>query len=258
MDTLAFEPDQPTARIILNRPHALNAITPQLYSELAEALEIAGREPRIRVIIITGAGTKAFAAGADISSMQSLTALESRAFALAGKRAFGLIASVPQPVIAAINGLALGGGCELALACDLRIASNKAKFGQPEVNLAVIPGGGGTQRLPRLVGIARAKELVFTGKLISAEEALQLGLVNQVTPHEELMPTVEALCRELCKKPATALSLCKTALNMAMETPLSVGLDYEIECFASCFSTAEQKEAMLAFLQKRALQTATT
>ncbi len=251
METLICETKGQVARITLNRPNVLNALNPQLYNELTEVLEKIAKDKSIRVVIITGAGEKAFAAGADISAMQSLTSQEAEKLARLGHEPLNLMGSLSQPVIAAINGLALGGGCELALACDLRIASINAKFGQPEINLAVIPGGGGTQRLPRVVGIARAKDLIFTGRIISAEEALQIGLVNRVVVPEELMPTVEKLAAELCKKGPIAMSLAKAAINKSVDGDLMAGLAYEIQCFASCFDTQDQKECMAAFLEKR-------
>jgi len=252
MECLIFEVNEQVAKITLNRPKVLNALNPELYRELAKLLEKVSADKQVRAIIITGAGEKAFAAGADISAMQFMTAHEARTLALIGQRPLDLIASLPQPVIGAINGMALGGGCELAMACDLRIASENALFGQPEISLAVIPGGGGTQRLPRLVGMACAKDLIFTGRIIKADEALNIGLVNKVVPAEELMPTVEKLAQRICEKGPIAVSLAKAAINKAWEAPLRVGLDFEKEVFASCFATEDQKEGMAAFLEKRA------
>ncbi len=251
MEYLLFEVDGQVAKITLNRPKVLNALNPGLYRELGELLEKIGEDKEIRAIVITGAGTKAFAAGADISAMQSMTAQEARELARVGQRPLNLIASLPKPVIAAINGMALGGGCELAMACDLRIASETALLGQPEINLAVIPGGGGTQMLPRLAGLAKAKELIFTGRLIKAAEALDLGLVNKVVPQEEVVPAAEKLAREICAKGPVAMALAKASINKVLEAPLKVGLEFEIEAFAGCFATEDQKEGMAAFLEKR-------
>jgi len=254
MEYLIFEVNEQVAKITLNRPKVLNALNPKLYQELAELLEKVSKDKHVRAVIITGAGEKAFAAGADISSMQSMTANEARQLAQIGQKPLDVIALLPQPVIGAINGMALGGGCELAMACDLRIASENAIFGQPEVNLAIIPGGGGTQRLPRLVGAALAKELIFTGRNIKANDALNMGLVNKVVPADELMPTVEKLAHGICKKGPIAIALAKAAINKAWEASMRVGLDFEIETFASCFATEDQKEGMAAFLEKRAPQ----
>jgi len=251
MALLLIEKKRQTAIVTLNRPEALNALNQELYKELADAFEEIRKDDNIRAVILTGSGNKAFAAGADIAAMRTMTAVDARALAQVGQKPLDLIAQLPQPVIAAVNGLALGGGCELAMACDLRIASTTAKFGQPEINLAVIPGGGGTQRLPRLVGVAIAKELIFSGRIISADDALRIGLVNKVVSLEALMPTAEELAEELSRKPAVALALAKNAINKSMEAPLQMGLDHEIVCFASCFATEDQKEGMGAFVEKR-------
>ena len=239
------------ARIVLNRPEVLNALCPELYDELSTALTDVESDRAIRAVIITGAGKKAFAAGADIAAMQPYTANQARIFATKAQRPLNLISQLPQPVIAAVNGLALGGGCELALACDLRIASTAAKFGQPEINLAIIPGGGGTQRLARVIGIACARELIFTGRLIGAQEALTMGLVSRVVPDQELMPCAEELALAIARKAPIAMRLAKAAINKSADLPTLAGLDYEIECFAECFATQDQKEAMDAFLAKR-------
>jgi len=209
MALVLIEKKGQTAILTLNRPEALNALSPGLYRELIGALEALGQDETVRAVVLTGAGSKAFVAGADITAMRTMTAAQARALAQVGQKTIRVIAQMPQPVIAAINGLALGGGCELAMGCDLRIASSKAKFGQPEINLAVIPGGGGTQTLTRLVGPAVAKDLIFSGRIISADEALQIGLVNRVVPPEELMPVAEALAEELSRKPPVALALDK-------------------------------------------------
>ncbi len=251
MEYLIYEVTEHVAKITLNRSQVLNALNPQLYQELAELLETISKDRNVRAVIITGAGEKAFAAGADISAMQSMTAYEARNLSQIGQRPLNLIESLPQPVIGAINGMALGGGCELAMACDLRIASENAVFGQPEINLSIIPGGGGTQRLPRIVGMACAKELIFTGKIIKAKDALNIGLVNKVVPQYELMSTAENLAKEICKKGPIAMALAKAAINKTSEVPLRLGLDFEIESFAGCFATKDQKEGMAAFLEKR-------
>lgn len=254
VETLLFDVRDGIATIKLNRPDVLNAINPQVYQELSEVFESLFFNREVRVVILTGAGDRAFAAGADISAMSTFSSAQARSFARLGKRAVDRIVSLPQPVVAAVNGLALGGGCELAMACDFRIASSRAKFGQPEINLGIIPGGGGTQRLPRLVGVARAKWLIFTGEIIDARKALEMGLVNQVVEPEELIPAAEELAKKLMTKSAIALGLAKMAVNQTFEMPLSAGLDYEIECFAECFDSLDQKEGMRAFLEKRPAQ----
>ncbi|MGO9215978.1 MAG: enoyl-CoA hydratase/isomerase family protein [Syntrophales bacterium] len=250
MRTLLFEEKDYIARITLNRPEVLNALNPELYEELRSLLRQIASEKNIRVVIITGAG-KAFAAGADISAMVSMTPLEAKELAHRAVQATGFIQKMPQPVIAALNGLALGGGWELALTCDIRIASTKAKIGLPETNLGVIPGGGGTQRMVELVGLAKTKELIFTGRILSAEEAYALGMLNSAVDPDSLMTTVQELALTLAGRSPVALRLAKAAINKTQESVLSDGLDYEIERFADCFSHQDQKEGMRAFLEKR-------
>jgi len=251
METLLCDVRDETAYITLNRPQVLNALNAEVYQELGQVLKSVYSDRTVRVVIITGAGDRAFAAGADIGTLQGLAVQEARSFAREAKRAVDMIADLPQPVIAAVNGLALGGGCELAMACDMRIASTRARFGQPEINLAIIPGGGGTQRLPRLVGVTRAKQMIFTGAVITAEEALSIGLVNEVVEPEELLPAAERMAATLRRKGPISLALAKAALNRALDLPMNTGLDYEIECFSECFGTRDQKEGMAAFVDKR-------
>jgi enoyl-CoA hydratase len=249
-ETLTVDNDGPVALITLRREKALNALNRQLLSELGEALSsLTGKGARAAVL--TGAGEKAFVAGADIAEMAELGPAEARAFAESGHRIGDLIASLPIPVIAAVNGFALGGGCELALACDFIYASDKAKFGQPEVNLGLIPGFGGTQRLLRRVGPARAAELVLTADLISADEALRIGLVNAVVPATELVTRACAQARKIAGKAPLAIAAAKRALRRAEELSLSAGNELERELFASLFATADQKEGTRAFVEKR-------
>jgi enoyl-CoA hydratase len=239
------------ATITIAREKALNALNWQTLNEIAWALREADGDERVRVVIVTGAGEKAFVAGADISEMQGKTPDEARAFALAGRTVGDTIDAMKKPVIAAVNGFALGGGCELALACDFIYASDKARFGQPEVNLGVIPGFGGTQRLARRVGMARAMELVLTADMIGAEEALRIGLVNRVLPADQLLPEVRKTAEKIASKGPLAISYARRAVRRTQETFLSTGNDLEAELFALCFATQDQKEGMKAFLEKR-------
>ncbi len=250
MKTLSFKKDEHIGRVILNRPEVLNALNPVMYEELGNLLRRIDIDENIRIVTITGEG-KAFAAGADISAMESMTPLEAKEFARQGRWATGFIREMRQPVIAALNGMALGGGWEIALACDIRIASQKAKVGFPEINLGVIPGGGGTQRMAELVGLATAKELIFTGRILSAEDAYGLGMLNKVVEHEALMTEVEELAMSMVKKSPVALYLAKAAINRTQDCGLADGLDYEIERFADCFSYHDQQEGMRAFIEKR-------
>lgn len=236
--------------ITINRPKVLNALNTATLRELkCAALEMEA-DASVKVIIITGA-ERSFAAGADISEMMPMTAIQGAEHGRMGQDAFSTVENLNKPVIAAVNGFALGGGCELAMACDIRIASEKAKFGQPEVKLGVTPGFGGTQRLPRLVGRAKAKELIFTGDTIDAKEAHRIGLVNSVFPPEEMMNAAKKLAAQIAANGAIAVSLCKRAINGGMEVDLKSGCALEAEIFGLCFSTEDQKEGMKAFIEKR-------
>ena len=251
---LLFENQDGVGIITLNRPKALNALDQATLEELNQIADRLAQDTSVKVIIITGSGEKAFVGGADIPQMQPMSAMESRNFAKFGQGVFNKIENLPQPVIAAINGYALGGGCELAMACDIRVASDKAKFGQPEVTLGITPGFAGTQRLPRLIGKGRAKELLYTGDIIDANEAYRLGLVNKVVPAEELMPAVTALAQKILSRAPVAVQLCKAAVNEGLDTDLETGTAYEAEVFGLCFATADQKEGMGAFVEKRKAQ----
>jgi enoyl-CoA hydratase len=238
------------AVVTLNRPEALNALNQALLAALERVFLDLAQDSTLRAVILTGSG-KAFVAGADIKEMAAFTPASARAFALRGQKVFNLIEDFPRPVLAAVNGFALGGGCELALACDLRIASEKARAGQPEVNLGVTPGFGGTQRLARVVGRSRAKYLVFTGEVISAERALAIGLFDEVVAPEALLPRCQEIAALIARKGPVAVSLCKAAVNLGVEAPLPHALTYEAELFAQTFATSDQKEGMAAFIEKR-------
>lgn len=234
----------------INHPEALNALDTLVLRELGQAFDAFAADAGIDVVVLTGEG-RAFVAGADIAEMSAMTAAEGKAFGRLGADVFRKIELLPQPVIAAVNGFALGGGCELAMACDIRIASAKAKFGQPEVGLGITPGFSGTQRLPRLVGLGKAKELIYTAAVIPADEALRIGLVNKVVAPEALMDEALALAATIASKARLAVRYAKEAINRGIETDIETGIAVETSLFGLCFATADQKEGMAAFLQKR-------
>ena len=250
-ETILFEQEGAIGILKLNRPQALNALNSKVISELISVLEAVEKEVMPKVLIITGAGEKAFVAGTDIVEMEKLSSFDAREFAGFARKAIDKIANLNRPVIAAINGFALGGGCELAMACDIRIASEKAKMGQPETGLGILPGSGGTQRLPRLVGPSKAKQLVFTGEIIDGKRALEIGLVDKVVAPELLMEEAKKMASSIAGKPRIALALAKESINRGLDMDLADGLSYEIECFAQCFATQDQKEGMRAFTEKR-------
>jgi enoyl-CoA hydratase len=250
-NNLRVEKSDGIATVTVNRPKALNALNEETLGELLACFEGLEADPTIRAVILTGAGEKAFVAGADIAAMKDLDAAAARDFALLGHKVMHVIEHLSKPVIAAVNGFALGGGCELALACDIRLAGDNARFGQPEVNLGVLPGFGGTQRLPRLIGKGRAKELLFTGDMIDAGEAFRLGLVNRVVPPGELLGAARDLATKIAGKGAFAVALCKDAINNGLEMESDKACRFEADHFALCFATADQKEGMSAFLEKR-------
>jgi enoyl-CoA hydratase len=251
MTTVLSEREGNLVVLTLNRPDKLNALNAELLAELDAALVMLSADATVSCAILTGAGEKAFAAGADIAAMLELSTEQARAFSEVGHRICSRIEKAPFPVIGAINGFALGGGCELALACDFLYASDKAKLGQPEVNLGVMPGFGGTQRLARRIGIGRARELCYTGDTVSADEALRIGLVNAVVPAAELMTKVREVATKIASKGRLAVAQCKRVLYTGADVPLDVANALETQSFAMLFGTKDRAEGMKAFLEKR-------
>jgi len=249
--TIIYQKEKSVAWITFDRPEVLNAQNIGLLSEFQSTLEQSNKDDEVHVIVITGAGKKAFSAGADVTDFTNLYPIDFINMYKGVKRPYELIREIPKPVIAMVNGLALGGGCEIAMACDIIIASENAKFGLPEINVGLIPGGGGTQILPRLVGEKKAKELIFTGEFLSAQEALDFGLVNKVVPSEQLRETVDKLADKIKSKSPAILKIAKLAVNKSLETPFSVGVSSEMDFFAICCGTEDQKEGVKAFLEKR-------
>jgi len=245
-----IERDGGVAILTIDRPEKRNALSAGVREELIAALDAVREDSGVRVIVLTGAGDRAFVAGADIGEFVRRTPLEQRT-AMTGRRVFDEIAAYPKPVLAMINGYALGGGCELALACDFRIAADTAKLGQPEINLALIPGGGGTQRLPRLVGTGQALRLVLSGELIDAAEAHRIGLVEIVVPSDALRARTMEIAQTMAARSPVALRLAKEAVRAAAETPLAAGLAFETELFITAFASDDRSEGVAAFLEKR-------
>lgn len=250
LDNVLVEKRGRIAVVTVNRPDKLNALNSATRSDILAAFDELERDDEVRVVVVTGAGEKAFIAGADINEFAGMTAVKQRA-AMKGRRAFDAVEDFPKPVIAMINGFALGGGCELALACDLRIASSSARLGQPEIKLGIIPGGGGTQRLTRLVGEGRAMELILTGEMISAEEAHKIGLVNHVVPPDQLEARTMELAGRIAEMSPVALAMAKQAVKNAARLSLRAGLDAEVDLFALCFSSEDKEEGVRAFIEKR-------
>jgi enoyl-CoA hydratase len=244
-------PPAPVAIITINRPKVLNALNKQTLDELRDLMRELEFDESVRAIILTGAGDKSFVAGADIGELAVHTPISAREHALAGQQVFDLVENLGKPVIAAINGFALGGGCELAMACTLRLAADTARLGQPEIALGLLPGYAGTQRLPRLVGKGRALEMTLTGVAISAAEAERIGLVNRVVPASELMAEAKKLARALAAKPAVAMKYIISAINKGMEMPFSDACVFEASLFGLVFSTEDMLEGTRAFLEKR-------
>lgn len=248
---LIFERQEQVAIVTINRPKALNALNSATLEELSQVFTEIGKDSSIRVVILTGSGEKAFVAGADISQMSDFSPMQGRRFSQLGQGVMNQIESLPQPVIAAVNGFALGGGTELAMACDIRLASENAKFGQPEVNLGLLAGFGGTQRLSRLVGSGRASEILFTADTLDAQEAYRIGLVNRVYPLTELISQALTMAQKIASRAPIAVQLTKSAIIKGQNVDLLSGQAYEAEVFGQVFSTQDQKEGCSAFLEKR-------
>ncbi|NIR49362.1 hypothetical protein GWO43_12820 [candidate division KSB1 bacterium] len=250
-ENLLFETKDKIAYVTVNRPKVLNALNWQTMHELQDAFLNVRDDSEVGGVILTGAGEKSFVAGADIKELATKGPVDAKEFSIASQQILHLIEHFPKPVIAAVNGFCLGGGCELALACHMRVASENAKFGQPEVNLGIIPGNGGTQRLPRLVGKGRALELILTGNMIDAQEAYRIGLANKVTAPNELISTAEDLLNTIFGKGPVAVKLGLEAVNHGMELTLDEGVQLEANLFGLCFSTEDMKEGTQAFMEKR-------
>jgi enoyl-CoA hydratase/carnithine racemase len=247
-----YEKKGPIAYVTINRPKVLNALNTPTWTDLHTAFEDAKKDASVRGVILTGAGDKAFVAGADISELANVDAYDAEESSRFGQGVLDLVENLGKPVIAAINGFALGGGCETAMACTIRIAVEQARFGQPEVKLGLLPGGGGTQRLPRLVGKGRALQLILTGETISAQEAYRIGLVNEVVPAADLMARAETILKQILANAPIALKFSLQAVNKGLETAQSEGLALEASYFGICAATEDKKEGTSAFLEKRA------
>ena len=254
LENVLYEKKGAIAYVTLNRPKVLNALNQRTWQDLRAAFEEAREDAEVRGVILTGAGDKAFIAGADISELAQVTAVQAETSSTYGQEVLNLVESLGKPVIAAVNGFALGGGCETAMACTIRIATDTAKFGQPEVKLGLIPGGGGTQRLPRLVGKGRALQLILSGEMISAQEAYRIGLVNEVVPAAELIPRAEAVLKQIFANAPLAVKYSLEAVNKGLETSQAEGLSLEASYFGLCAGTEDKKEGTQAFLQKRPAQ----
>jgi enoyl-CoA hydratase/carnithine racemase len=249
-----YEKKGAIAYVTVNRPKVLNALNTPTWTDIRSAFEVAKADPAVHGVILTGAGDKAFIAGADISELAHVNAYEAEESSRFGQSVLDFIENLGKPVIAAVNGFALGGGCETAMACTIRIAAEHAKFGQPEVKLGLLPGGGGTQRLPRLVGKGRALQLILTGETISAQEAYRIGLVNEVVPSANLIERAEAILKQIAANAPIAVKFSLEAVNKGLETSQSEGLALEASHFGICAATEDKKEGTSAFLEKRAPQ----
>ncbi len=248
---LVFTLEEHISIITFNRPKVLNALSRELLNEFSDALDKIGGNRDIRVLILTGSGEKAFVAGADISELATFTPLETKLFASKSQIIINKLQELSIPVIGAVNGFALGGGTEIALACDFIYASENAMFGQPEINLGLIPGFGGTQRLPRRVGMSHAKEMIFTGKMINAHEATEMGLVNQIFPQPALMEAAMQTAKTIASKGKVSIRAAKEVINRGMNVDLNTGCHMEIDAFSLCMASADAKEGTTAFLEKR-------
>jgi len=253
-ETLLYEKKGAIAYVTVNRPKVLNALSQRTWEDLRAVFELARTDADVRAVILTGAGDKAFIAGADIGELARVTAVEAEKASSYGQEVLNLVENLGKPVIAAVNGFALGGGCETAMACTIRVAAESAKFGQPEVKLGIIPGGGGTQRLPRLVGKGRALQLILSGEIISAQEAYRIGLVNEVVPVADLIKRAEAILRQILSNAPLAVKYSLEAVNRGLETSQAEGQSLEASLFGLCAGTEDKKEGTQAFLQKRPAQ----
>ncbi|MDR3264708.1 MAG: enoyl-CoA hydratase/isomerase family protein [Synergistaceae bacterium] len=251
MSNLLVDVAEGIAVVTINRPQALNALNSETLAELSECFSNIEKRDDVKVLILTGSGEKSFVAGADITEMAPESAIQGRYRGFLAKTAFEKLENMRQVTIAAVNGFALGGGCEISMACDIRIAAENAKFGQPEVGLGTIPGFGGTQRLPRLIGKGRAKELIFTGELIDANEAYRIGLANKVVPLAELLDKCKEMAKKIMANSSYAVSLAKAAINAGLDVDLNTGLKLEADLFGLTFATADKTEGMGAFVEKR-------
>ncbi len=249
--TLEYHCENGVAHVVINRPEVLNALNGTVFTELKDIFTELGTIDEARVIILTGKGDRAFAAGSDVKEFADCSFIEAREVSKRNNAAQQVIANLTKPTIAVLNGFTLGGGLEVAMCCDIRIASDKARFGQPEIGLGFIPGGGGTQRLARLVGVGVAKELVFSGKVIDANEAYRIGLVNKIVPADELMPTAIAMAESFANKSQVILEFAKVAIDKGIELDLTSGLQLETELWAASFATEDHHEGIQAFLEKR-------
>lgn len=253
MNYITYEQDGFVGIITINRPKALNALNSEVLKELDACLDGVNLETT-RALILTGSGEKSFVAGADIGEMSTLTKAEGEAFGKIGNDVFRKLETFPIPVIAAVNGFALGGGCEISMSCDIRICSDNALFGQPEVGLGITPGFGGTQRLARIIGVGKAKEMIYAATNIKADEALRIGLVNAVYPLEELMPAAKKLAGKIAKNAPIAVRACKKAINEGLDVDMDKAIVIEEKLFGNCFESEDQKEGMTAFLEKRKVE----
>jgi len=251
LENVSYEKRGAVAYVTLNRPKVLNALNAKTWEDLRTAFEAARDDDEVRGVILTGAGDKAFIAGADISELARLSAVEGEESSTCGQAVLNLVENLGKPVVAAINGFALGGGCETAMACTIRIATETAKFGQPEVKLGVLPGAGGTQRLPRLIGKGRALQLILTGEMVSAQEAWRIGLLNEVVPAASLISRAEAILKQIFSNAPIAIKHSLEAVNKGLETSMDEGLALEASFFGLCAGTDDKKEGTAAFLEKR-------
>jgi enoyl-CoA hydratase len=250
-NTIVYEKSEGIGTITLNRPKSMNALSTEVFREIANVLTLISTDADVRVVIVTGS-EKFFAAGADITEVRNISnAAEAHAFLKEAHAAFNGLEDLEKPVIAAISGLALGGGCELLLSCDIRICAENAVFGQPEIKIGVIPGAGGTQRLPRTIGVTKAKELLYTGGTMDAGEALRVGLVSKVVPVGKVLEEARAVAKTIARQPGLALRVTKDVVNVGLSLDLKSGLAYEARCFEMLFDTQDQKEGMTAFIEKR-------